>query len=70
MLVELTDIERQAYLAGEEMPLLSANVQNNRPRKVWIVEKEDIAPGTTTNTGAKRHNMSTYRHCCRHVDLR
>ena len=38
MLVELTDIERQAYLTGEEMPLLSANVQNNRPRKVWIVE--------------------------------
>ena len=38
MLVELTDIERQAYLAGKEMTLLSANVQNNRPRKVWIVE--------------------------------
>ena len=38
MLVELTDIERQAYLAEEEMPLLNANVQNNRPRKVWIVE--------------------------------
>ena len=38
MLVELTDIEREAHGAGEEMPLLNATVQNNRPRKVWIVE--------------------------------
>ena len=36
--MELTDIERQAYMAGEETPLLPATMQNNRPRKVWIVE--------------------------------
>ena len=38
MLVELADIEREAHGAGEEMPLLNATVQNNRRRKVWIVE--------------------------------
>ena len=38
MLVELTDIERKAHMTGEEMPLLNATMQNNRPRKVWIVE--------------------------------
>ena len=38
MLVKLTDIEREAYIAREGMPLLDATMQNNRPRKVWIVE--------------------------------
>ncbi len=38
MLVELTDVEREAHMAGEEMALLNATMQTNRPRKVWIVE--------------------------------
>ncbi|KAL3155506.1 hypothetical protein ABBQ38_15503 [Trebouxia sp. C0009 RCD-2024] len=38
MLVELTDIEREAYMTGEEMPLLNATMQTNQPRKVWIAE--------------------------------
>lgn len=38
MHVELTDIEREAHRAGEEKPLLNATMQNNRARKVWIVE--------------------------------
>ena len=38
MLVELTDKEREAYMTGEDMPLLNATMQTNRPRKVWIVE--------------------------------
>lgn len=38
MLVEFTVIEREAYVAGEDMPLLNATMQTNRPRKVWIVE--------------------------------
>ena len=38
MLVELTDMEREAYMAGKEMPPQNAATPNNQTRKVWIVE--------------------------------
>ena len=38
MIVEWTDAERETYMTGNPMPTLSPTMQDNRPRKVWIVE--------------------------------
>ena len=71
MLVKLTDIERGAYMAGEEMTLLNAAMQNNLKRRVWIVERGYCTDTRYSDTyRRKEHSMNTYRHCCRHVDLR
>lgn len=64
----------RAYMQEWKMPILIATntMQNDRPRKAWIVELRYCTDPPYSNKIRYRRKetlVSTYRQCCRHVDL-